>query len=113
MKPKSTVALGISAALIVVGVLLEGTDQNPWNLAMAYFLPLAILEALAARPTIARYAGSVIVSGLAIYGAVWTLGVAHAVSPRAALVYIGLVGAVLSSVLFPVRASPASPHPGA
>jgi len=101
--PKSIVTLGISAALIVAGVLLEGTAQSPWNLVMAYFLPVSIIEALAARPTPARYVVSVLVSGLAIYGAVWTLGAEHAVSPRAALVYVGLVGAVLSSVLLPVR----------
>jgi len=50
MKATSIVTPGISAALIVAGVLLEGTEQNPWNLAMPYFLSVAILEALAARP---------------------------------------------------------------
>jgi len=50
---------------------------------------------------------------LAIYGAVWTLGAAHAVSPRAAVVYIGLVGAVLNSVLLPVRSGNPQPQSGA
>lgn len=102
MHAKPVAALLISAALIVVGVWLEGTDQNPWNLFMAYLLTVPILQALAARPTASRYVLAGLVSGLAIYGTVWTLGAHHAAAPRAALVYIGLGGAVLSSVLAPV-----------
>jgi hypothetical protein len=113
VQAKPVVALGISAALIVAGVLLEGTDQNPWNLFMAYFLAVGILQALAARPTVSRYVVSALVSGLAIYGAVWTLGAQHAAAPRAALVYIGLVGAVLSSVLVPVLPRHPGPRSGA
>ena len=105
MRSQSLAALGISAALVVTGVLLEGAQQNPWNLVMAYFLPVAIHEAVASRPMPARYVVASLVSGLAVYGAVWTLGAEHAVSPRAALVYIGLLGAVLSSVLLPMRPS--------
>jgi ABC-type enterobactin transport system permease subunit len=97
-------ALGISAALVLAGVVLEGTDQNPWNLAISYFLPIATVEALMARRTWWSYALCALVSGLAIYGAVWTLGSQHAVSPRAALVYIGLVGAVMSSAMVPLSA---------
>lgn len=74
MHAKLVVALGISAALVVAGVLLEGTDQNPWNLFMAYFLAVAILQAL---------------------------------------VYIGLVGAVLSSVLASVLPRQPGPRSGA
>jgi K+-sensing histidine kinase KdpD len=113
MNAKPVVALGISAALIVAGVMLEGTDQNPWNLVMAYFLAVTILQLVAARPTAASLVICVLVSGLAIYGAAWTLGAQHAAAPRAALVYIGLVGAVLSSVLVPVRSRQSGPRPGA
>lgn len=107
------VTLGISAALVIAGVVLEGTEQNPWNLAISYFFPIATLEVLMARRSPWGYALCSFVSGLAIYGAVWTLGVQHAVSPRAALVYIGLVGAVLSSAVVPLRAHPRATGPGA
>jgi hypothetical protein len=104
VKPRTGyLTFGISAALVITGVVLEGTEQNPWNLAVSYFMPIATIEALIARPSPWRYALCAFVSGIAIYGAVWTLGAQHAVSPRAALVYVGLVAAVLSSVLMPLR----------
>ena len=98
--------LGISAAFVIAGVVFEGTEQNPWNLVMSYLLPIGSIEALMARRSSWAYALCTLVSGLAIYGAVWTLGADHAVSPHAALVYIGLVGAILSSVISPLRAQP-------
>ena len=105
--------LGISAALVIAGVVFEGTEQNPWNLVISFLLPIATIEALIARRSPWGYALCALVSGLAIYGAVWTLGAQHAVSPPAALVYIGLVGVVLSSAMSPLRAQPLGTAPGA
>ena len=105
--------LGISAALVIAGVVLEGTERNPWNLAISYLFPIATIEALMARRSPWGYTLCALVSGLAIYGAVWTLGAQHAVSPRAALVYIGLAGAVLSSAIVPLRAQGLSTGPSA
>jgi len=102
MNPRGLLMLSVGAGLVLAGVVLEGTQQNPWNLVMSYMLPVAIIEALRQRATLWSYAICTIVVGLAIYGAAWTLGPEHATSPRAALVYVGLVGAAISSLMLPV-----------
>jgi len=103
MNPRGLLMLSVGAGLVLAGVVLEGTQQNPWNLVLSYMLPVAIIEALRQRATLWSYAICAIVVGLAIYGAAWTLGPEHATSPRAALVYVGLVGAAMSSLMLPVR----------
>ena len=102
MNSHSVLLLGAGAGLVIAGVVLEGTQQSPWNLVISYMLPVAIIEALKQRTALWVYAVCAVVVGLAIYGAAWTLGPEHATSPRAALVYVGLVAAAMSS-LMPAR----------
>ncbi len=102
MKVRNTITLAAAAALVVAGVFLEGTQQNPWNLVMSYLFGVGAIEGLKKLPALAAWLLSTIVVGLAIYGAAWTLGPEHAASPWASLVYIGLVGAVLSSAMMPI-----------
>jgi hypothetical protein len=110
---KGLVAFGFSAALVVTGVLLEGSEQNPWNLVMAYIFSVGTVEAVAVRPSLWRYGLCALVLGVSIYGAVWTLGAQHAAAPRAALVYVGLVGGVLSALVAPLRGRQTPTVPGA
>ena len=99
MSTSNVVASGASAALILAGVLIEGTSENPWNLALAYLFVVGVLEAWRARPhRWLRFMQAALVCGASMYGAVWTLGADHAASPWASLVYIGLAGAVIASV---------------
>jgi hypothetical protein len=95
--------LTVGAGFVLAGVVLEGTQQNPWNLVMSYLLPVAVIEILRRRATLWAYAICTVVVGLAIYGAAWTLGPEHAASPWAALVYVGLVAAAVSSLMMPLR----------
>jgi ABC-type Fe3+-siderophore transport system permease subunit len=103
MKPRAVVMLTVGAGFVLAGVVLEGTQQNPWNLVMSYLLPVAVIEILRRRATLWAYAICTVVVGLAIYGAAWTLGPEHAASPWAALVYVGLVAAALTSLMMPLR----------
>ena len=80
----------VGGALVLAGVLIEGSQQNPWNLFLCYFFVVASVDALRRRPGVLGYAACVLGTGLAIYGAAWTLGPVHASEPRAALVYVGL-----------------------
>ena len=105
-KPKM-IALAISAGLALAGVLIEGSDQNPWNLILPYFFAVAVLEAWRVRlHTWLRFMQTTVVCGLAVYGAAWTLGPNHAASAWSALVYIGLVGAVFTSAVPPTEKQP-------
>lgn len=103
MNPRGLLMLTMAAALVVAGVVLEGTQQNPWNLGISYLLPVWVLNALRQRASLWACTVGAVVAGLAIYGAAWTLGPEHAASPWAALVYVGLAGAVLSSLMVPLR----------
>lgn len=102
MKARNTVTLAAAAALVIAGVFLEGTQQNPWNLVMSYLFSVGAIEGLRRLPALAAWLMSTIVVGLAIYGAAWTLGPNHAASAWASLVYVGLAGAVLSSATMPI-----------
>ena len=102
--PKA-VALVLSGVLIVAGVLIEGSDQNPWNLVLPYLFAVSVLEAWRVKPNSwVRFLQTTMVCGLSMYGAVWTLGAGHAASLWSSLVYVGLAGAVFASVSLPRRA---------
>jgi hypothetical protein len=101
MTAHKTIALGAPAALIIAGVLLEGTQHNPWNLSVSCLLAITIMQVQGKLPPLAAWLLSTAVVGLAIYGAAWTLGPEHAASAPASLVYVGLAGLVLSSAIMP------------
>lgn len=103
MNLQSLAMLAVAAALVIAGVVIEGTQQNPWNLAMSYLLPVGAIEVLRRRQTVWAWAMCTVIVGCAIYGAAWTLGPEHATSAWAALVYIGLVGAVVPSLMVSLR----------
>jgi hypothetical protein len=106
MTPK-TVAFALSGMLILAGVLIEGSDQNPWNLVLPYLFAVGVLEAWRADPNgWLRFLQATVVCGVSVYGAVWTLGPGHAAAPWASLVYVGLAGAVFASVSPPTPNSP-------
>jgi hypothetical protein len=65
MNARSLLMLSVSAGLVIAGVVLEGTQQNPWNLFMSYMLPVAIIEVLGQRATLWAYAICTMVVGLA------------------------------------------------
>ena len=103
-RPK-IVALTLSATLILAGVLIEGSDRNPWNLVLPYLFAVSVLDAWRVHPNSwLRFLQTTIVCGMSVYGAAWTLGPGHAASGGAALVYIGLAGAVFASVSPPTDA---------
>lgn len=104
MKPVSCWILSFAGAgLVIAGVGLEGTRENPWNLFLCYMLPLTVLDVFRRRANLFTFSACAIVVGSSIYGAIWTLGPHHAASPRAALIYIGLVVAIHSSLLVHVK----------
>ena len=103
--PKAA-ALVLSGMLIVAGVLIEGSDQNPWNLVLPYLFAVGVLEAWRVEShSWVRFLQTTIVCGLSMYGAVWTLGPGHAASSWSSLVYVGLAGAIFASVSMPSRTS--------
>jgi hypothetical protein len=94
-----TLALVLSGALILAGVLIEGSDRNPWNLVLPYLFAVSVLEAWRANPNSwLRFLQTTVVCGVSVYGAVWTLGPGHAAASWSSLVYVGLSGAVFASV---------------
>lgn len=99
MSAPKTLASVLSGVLILAGVLIEGSDRNPWNLVLPYLFAVGVLEAWRAKPnTWLRFLQTTIVCGVSVYGAAWTLGPGHAASSWSSLVYVGLAGAVLASV---------------
>jgi len=103
MPRAKTVALVLSGGLIVVGVLIEGSDQAAINLLLSYVFAVSVLEKWRVKPNSwLRFLQTTIVCGLSVYGAAWTLGPGHAASSWASLVYIGLCGAVFASVAPPI-----------
>ena len=109
----SSLMLGVGAALVISGVVLEGTGENPWNLFLCCMLPVTVLDTYRLRPNLFTFSACALVVGLSIYGAIWTLGPDHAASPRAALIYIGLVVAIHSSLLVHVKSKHALLNHGA
>jgi hypothetical protein len=107
LAPK-TMALVLSGVLILAGVLIEGSDRNPWNLVLPYLFAVGVLEAWRANPnTWLRFLQTTIVCGASVYGAVWTLGPGHAASSWSSLVYVGLAGAVFASLSPPTSTAKA------
>jgi len=99
MPTPKIVALVLSGVLILAGVLIEGSDRNPWNLVLPYLFAVSALEAWRARPnTWLRFLQTTVVAGISVYGTAWTLGPGHAASSWSSLVYVGLAGAVFASV---------------
>ena len=113
MNPRSLLTLAVSAVLVIAGVLIEGAQENPWNLAASYFFAVGAIDVLRRLPAVAAWVVSTVLVGLAIYGAAWTLGPDHAASAWASLVYVGLVGAVLSSAMMPIRGTKTQRQSGA
>jgi hypothetical protein len=111
-RPK-IVALVLSGVLILAGVLIEGSDNNPWNLVLPYLFAVGVLEAWRANPhSWLRFLQSTVVCGVSVYGAAWTLGPGHAASSWSSLVYVGLAGAVFASVSPPTRPAKAGGRDG-
>lgn len=113
MKTQSVGMLLVGATLVIAGVLIEGAERSPWNLTVCYFLSVGVIEVVRLKGTLWRWAVCSVVVGLSVYGTAETLGPEHAASPWAALVYVGLVGAVLSSVMMPLRSESHRVHSGA
>ncbi len=99
------VAFGVSAAAVIAGVLIEGTDEHPSALFICWFFArYALIGNRWWTGSWPHFLSTAILLGLSMYGAVWTLGPNHAVSPWSGLVYGGMAGAILASLGIPSSA---------
>ncbi|GEM_PF-5428381 len=81
----------IAAAIVVAGIIIEGTHENPWNLAMPVFFSISVLTLARRKPGAWVDVGLVpVVLGASSYGVGWTLGSEHIASPTSLLVYVGI-----------------------
>ena len=65
MNLHSTATLAAGAAFVIAGVLIEGTQQNPWNRAMSYLLVVGAIQGLRRLPALRAWVLSTVVVGLA------------------------------------------------